>query len=313
MKKITLIVFTFLTFSLGHAQTTLFSDDFESYNDFIISGIGNWLTLDLDGLPTYTGTGTDTNPPTYPNAYAPMAFQIFNPSTTTPTAATNSTSGEETRNFDPHSGSKYAAAWAAVPSTSGGPTANNDWLVSPSITLAASGNTATFWVKALSNTYGSERYNVGVYSGTGIPTGSSDFTIIGSANRTAPYPNWQQISIDLSPYNNQTVRIGIHYISSDVYMFMVDDFSINTTLSVNEFASNVFSYSYDKNSNLLSIESSNMAFDTIQLFNVIGQEVMHKTLSQTSEVINLSSFNDGIYIAKISIEGQTQTIKILKQ
>src|SRR5690606_12199604 len=130
---------------------TLFSDDFESYSNFIIDGIGDWITIDVDGSPTYTG-GTAT--PTWPNANAAMAYQIFNPAAA---GVTNATSGTETRNFDPRSGAKYAAAWAAVP---GANPANDDWLVSPVLSLGASGNSVSFWVKAMSNSYGPENYNV---------------------------------------------------------------------------------------------------------------------------------------------------------
>ena len=142
MKKITLLLFTFLTFSLSYAQTNLFSDDFESYSDFVITGFGGWLTLDLDGLPTYTPVdeGGDA---TYPNAGAPMAFQIFNPGAATPLPITNSTSGGEVRNIDAHSGVKYAAAPAAVPDFAGGTIANDDWLITPAIALAASGKAAS--------------------------------------------------------------------------------------------------------------------------------------------------------------------------
>ena len=145
---------TLLMFSFGNAQTNLFFDDFESYTDFIITGIGNWETLDLDGLATYTGgvPGAD-----YPNANAAMAFQVFNPSTTTPAAATNQSDplAGEVRNFDPFSGAKFIGAWAGVPAAP--VNANDDWLISPAVTLAASGNTVTFQVKALSNTYGDEK------------------------------------------------------------------------------------------------------------------------------------------------------------
>src|SRR5690606_9807787 len=111
--------------------TTLVDEDFESYTDFIIDNIGNWITLDIDGLGTYASVDGAN----YPNAFAPMAYQIYNPATTTPLPSTNSSGGEETRNFDPHSGTKYAAAWAASPAA--GVNANNDWLISPVLSLGA--------------------------------------------------------------------------------------------------------------------------------------------------------------------------------
>ncbi|MFT4780478.1 MAG: hypothetical protein ACJAZK_000802 [Psychroserpens sp.] len=113
-----------------------------------------------------------------------MAFIIFNP------AAAGSTNEDdpaaaEARNFDPFSGVKYAAAWASPP---GALAANDDWLISPPVDLAVSGNSVTFQVKAMSNTYGDENYEVGIYTGTGTPTASSDFNILGGT-RTATYPD----------------------------------------------------------------------------------------------------------------------------
>ncbi|MEO1033063.1 MAG: choice-of-anchor J domain-containing protein [Bacteroidota bacterium] len=307
MKKITLLMMTSLMFSLGNAQTNLFFDDFESYTDFIITGIGNWETLDLDGLATYTG-GVQT--PTYPNANAAMAFQVFNPSTTTPTAATNESDPNlEVRNFDPFSGAKFIGAWAGVPAAP--VIANDDWLISPAVTLAASGNTVSFQVKALSNTYGDENYEVGVYVGSGSPTSSSDFTIIGGT-RTATYPSWELVSVDLSAYDGQEIKIGIHYISSDVYLLMVDDFSVDTSLSVSDFELNRFSHSYNNELKSLSLESSNMPMLNVEIYSILGKNVLSKPLSNTSESIDVSEFQDGVYLAKIFVDGGHKTIKFIK-
>ena len=204
-------------------QVTLLNENFESYNDFIIDNIGSWLTLDLDKLNTYFSI----DKPTYPNVGVPMAFQIYNPATTTPSPSTNS-NGEsgpksEKRNFNPRSGSKYAAAWAAKTGSISS-LKNDDWLISPVLSLGASNSSVSFWVKSLSDSYGLEQYNVGVYVGTGVPTSESDFKQISSASETAPYGSWKEDTYDLSAYNNQNIRIGIHYISKDQYMFMVDDF-----------------------------------------------------------------------------------------
>ena len=72
---------------------------------------------------------------------------IFKPSATTPpvTNATNGVGGEtENRNFDPHTGSKYAACWDGAPSTTGGATTNDDWLVSPVIALGTTNNAVSY-------------------------------------------------------------------------------------------------------------------------------------------------------------------------
>jgi hypothetical protein len=203
----------------------LVNEGFEGYNDFIIDNIGAWLTIDDDGLNTYTG-GTPTGEnPNWSNAGEPMAFQIFNPSNANVSNDIPGLGGE-TRDFDSHVGGKYAASWAGVPAglTSG----NDDWLVSPVLSLGASNNSVSFWIKSMSNSYGEENYNVGIYLGNGKPTSGSDFTLISAASLTAPYGTWSQDTYDLSAYSNQDVRIGIHCISEDRYMFMVDDFVAST-------------------------------------------------------------------------------------
>jgi hypothetical protein len=44
----------------------------------------------------------------------------------------------------------------------------------------------------------------------------------------------------------------------------------------------------------------------------MGQSILTESLSQTTETISLSNYNDGIYLAKVSIQGKTKTVKILK-
>ncbi|MEI7485987.1 MAG: hypothetical protein WCJ72_01040 [Chryseobacterium sp.] len=145
MKKLLLSLSLLITGAATQAQTVLLNEDFESYPNFAIIGFGSWLTLDLDGLTTYTGGGD----PTWDNAGEAMTYQIFNPSVAGVTnQATPTVADPETRNFDPHSGLKYAASWAAVPV--GTTTANNDWLISPAVTLGAGNNLLSLWTKAMS-------------------------------------------------------------------------------------------------------------------------------------------------------------------
>ncbi|OUR92650.1 hypothetical protein A9Q87_06305 [Flavobacteriales bacterium 34_180_T64] len=93
------------------------------------------------------------------------------------------------------------------------------------------------------------------------------------------------------------------------WSFTTDDGS----LSVNDFEQNSFNYFYDKITDVLSLQSDQLAFDNFELYNILGQRVMNTALSQTSETINMSTLKDGIYLAKVTIAGRTQTIKLLKQ
>ncbi|MDX1783526.1 MAG: hypothetical protein R3361_05155, partial [Aequorivita vladivostokensis] len=78
MKKITLLAALFAGFAMN-AQTTIFEDDFESYDDFIIENVGDWTLVDLDLLPTYGFQGI-----TFDNSGYTGAFIVFNSTATNP-------------------------------------------------------------------------------------------------------------------------------------------------------------------------------------------------------------------------------------
>jgi photosystem II stability/assembly factor-like uncharacterized protein len=201
---------TNLEYTVDYNDVTLtweepgFSDDFESYDDFVLE-FSPWTCIDVDGSTTYGMTGT-----TWPNAFDPQAYIIFNPLTTVPPVA----------DMTAHSGDKFAACLASTTPD------NDDWLISPQI-LIESGNMLSFWVKTYVDTYGLERYKVGI-STTG--TNPSDFTIVsGTGYLEAPADDWEEYTYDLSSYVGDDIYIGIECVSSDAFVFMVDDFSVGST------------------------------------------------------------------------------------
>ncbi|MDY0088784.1 MAG: choice-of-anchor J domain-containing protein [Flavobacteriaceae bacterium] len=302
MKKLLLICSFFIVHSFN-AQTTLFEDSFETYNDFIITNIGDWITIDVDGLGTYSGGGGVP----FDNQFDPKAFMVFNP---VAAEVTNENSGTEVRNFDPRTGNKYMGCWAANGS------ANNDWLVSPAITLGTSGNEVKFYVKSMSNSYGLERYRVGIYIGSGTPTGGSDFTIISAgAYLTAPYPNWQEVTYDLDAYVGQTIRVGIHCVSDDAYFFMVDDFSVTTAeMSTDDFfASNLSIYPNPAN-DFFNLSSTTSIIENVKVTDLNGRVVKSIAANGVSDVqVNISDLTTGIYFVTVNTDNGTGSTKLVKK
>jgi hypothetical protein len=305
MKKILLSLSLLFAGAMTQAQTVLLNENFDSYTDFAITGFGSWLTLDLDQLPTYTG-GSDN--PDWDNAGAVMAYQIFNPTTA---LVTNATTGNEVRNFDPHSGQKYAACWDAVPEAP--VLANNDWLISPAVTLGANNNVLSLWVKSLSSTYGLEKYKIGVYVGSGTPTAAANFTIIsGTSPLSAPYGTWEEKTYALDAYSGQTVRIGIQCVSADVYMFMVDDVKITTgTLATSEVGTKAKSFNVFPNPTKGEVNiKTDKKIKTSSVFDITGKSV----LKSESERVNLSSLPAGAYLLQIEFtDGTSSSEKVIKE
>ncbi len=94
------------------------------------------------------------------------------------------------------------------------------------------------------------------------------------------------------------------------YFFCNEDEALSIDEVENE---NSVSYFYNTDTNVLTLSSSTVAFNNIELYSILGKSVLNQKLSQTNETLNLTHLTDGIYIGKMSIEGRTQTIKFLKQ
>lgn len=318
MKKIILSL-SLLMGIAAHSQTVLLDEGFETYTNFAISGFGSWSTLDLDNLNTYTGGGPvigGTASPSWSanwtNAGQKMAFQIFNLSASNATNnATSTAADDEIRNFDPHGGQKCAVSWAGIPA--GGVTANNDWLITPALTLGANSNVLTFWVKALSPNF-VESYKVGVYTGTGNPTSAANFTIVSSpATSTAPFEAWQQVTINLDAYAGQTVKIGFQYMSADKYMFMLDDVKVTTaaTLSTNETAKAKAQTAVYPNPTKGEINiKTDKKIKTTSIVDMSGKIINRNDSGKT----DISSLPKGTYLLKVDFsDGTSTTEKIIKQ
>jgi hypothetical protein len=299
---------------MANAQVTVFEDSFETYNDFLITGIGDWLTIDLDGSTTYVGGGPTGE---WDDMYLPQAFIVFNPSVAG--VENNATGPDELRNFDPRTGNKYMASWAAVMpgDGDGGAGPNNDWLVSPPINLSgATGAALSVWVKSMSSSYGLEKYKIGVYTGTGTPTGTADFTIIsGATSLTAPYPAWGERTQSLSAYEGMTIRIGIQCLSNNAYMFMVDDFKVTAaTLSVKDILASKLSVTPNPAKDIISITNNeNVLINSVKITDLNGRIVKQAVYGNVSNLqINVSDLSSGMYMMNISSDQGVAVKKIIK-
>lgn len=105
------------------------TEDFESYADFAISGIGDWTMYDGDNAPTYyinMNSGGE-----YPNATAAKSFQLIN------CATLGIDIWEQGK---AHSGNKLMAAMASIGYV------NDDRLISPM--LNGTGQWISFWARS---------------------------------------------------------------------------------------------------------------------------------------------------------------------
>ncbi|WP_083478349.1 T9SS-dependent choice-of-anchor J family protein [Lacinutrix himadriensis] len=193
----------------GSFLETVFSDGFETYADFEIGTIGDWTMLDGDGDPTYPSDNFD-----FPNEEYTGTFIVYNASATTPSSVGSG--------WDPHSGDKaYYCFNEAV-----NPFENDDYIFTPLISLNGTGSELKYWSKGLTDNYnGGERYQVGVSTTDTNPT---SFTYLTADPYAQPSLEWEEYTLDLSAYDGQDVYLTFHVVSSDEFVFMLDDVSVTT-------------------------------------------------------------------------------------
>lgn len=94
----------------------------------------------------------------------------------------------------------------------------------------------------------------------------------------------------------------------------IDAFEVVSPLvSIEDNTITGFNYYYSSQTQSLNI-SATETFQSIAIFNVLGQEVVAKNLSSNSETINMSSMSKGIYIAHVTtVNGDTATFKVVKR
>jgi len=125
--------------------------------------------------------------------------------------------------------------------------------------------------------------------------------------------NAAEVTIDASAFDGQTVYLVLrHFDTFDENSVLIDNVVVDGNLSITDNEINGFNYFYSPQSQNLTIKA-NEAFTGINIFNVLGQQVISKNLSSTNEVINLSSLKTGVYIANVTANGQKVTFKLVKR
>jgi len=186
-------------------RSDYFTEDFESYEYFSLI-FPPWLNIDVDGSPTFGHYSYD-----WPTENLPQAFIIFNPSRTDPPWT-----GLQ---IEPHNGEQFAACFA----DNNQDLQNDDWLITPQ--LWGDFSFVDFWAKSYSNQYNLERFEVGVST---TNTSPSSFTIISPTPYVVPpYESWTEYKYFIDNYMGMKIYIGIHCVSHDSWLLMIDDFRVS--------------------------------------------------------------------------------------
>lgn len=189
-----------------NTEAPAFYDDFESYDAFAIN-FGEWTGIDGDMEAAAPLVGS------YPNRGVLQYAQIINP------LAVDPIWWYDYPILRPYSGQQYVG----FTRTSSG-LANNDWLISPTITVGNE-NFLAFMGKAADQF--PEKFMVYITTQVDNPT-TADFVRLDAGNyETADMTGWKEYFYDLKSYAGQQIKFAIRYISEynhgGSFMLMIDD------------------------------------------------------------------------------------------
>tara|TARA_B100000427_G_scaffold270290_1_gene236854 strand:+ start:638 stop:3205 length:2568 start_codon:yes stop_codon:yes gene_type:complete len=275
----------------------VWQDNFECHDAFAIANIGDWIIVDNDGGTTWGANAVDfTN-----EAYVGSGI-IYNQA-----LATNA-SGSPITTWDTYEGNQGLYFFSAV--TASAP--NDDWMISPEFTLdGVTSPQLTFWAKSLTDQYGLERISVYVNDvNTSNPDPATFIELTQSPYVEVPI-DWTQYQFDLSAWEGSSspIRIALHYQSNDAFVLQVDSFKVEGTLGLEEFDDSEIEYYYNRISKDLDINSMEI-LDQIQIFNLLGQEIISNEINSMNYRINLSNLSNSIYIVSIKAENKIKRFKI---
>tara|TARA_Y100000746_G_scaffold189417_1_gene168930 strand:+ start:5 stop:1759 length:1755 start_codon:yes stop_codon:yes gene_type:complete len=267
-------------------------DNFECYDAFIISEIGDWIMYDLDGGTTWGANDVDFENESYVGTGI-----IYNDELAT-------TTGSPVPEWDTYEGDQ--GLYFVASGANGTTIPNDDWLISPEFSLSGiTSPVLTLRAKSVNDTYGLERFQIAV----GNSTDYNDFTVISDGAYIEAPTDWTTYEFDLSEYEGQNIRIAIHYIGNDSFVLQTDAFKVEGTLGFNQNEILNFKYYYNYLNNILNINSDEI-LQNIQIYNILGQKIIDETIDDNSHQVNLSSLSTSIYFIKVETNTGIKTFKL---
>lgn len=186
--------------SITLSWNPVIDESFEQYEPWGAPTIGGWSLVDLDN--GYAGGYGAFD---YPNSGIKSSFVVFDGSF-----------GGINSYFEPHSGTQMAVSFFSRNAP------NNDWMISPQITIE-NGDYIELFARTANDEWGLEEMRVLVSENT---SNTSDFvTLHPSATLEVP-TTWTNYNYDLSAYAGKTVYLAINCVSNDKYALLVDDVTL---------------------------------------------------------------------------------------
>ena len=122
-------------------------------------------------------------------------------------------------------------------------------------------------------------------------------------------PAWTEVTIDL-PNPSSDYYVGFQATSGYGYGVTLDDVCVQAALSTSENELlDMMIYPNPVDGDFVTIQSPVEGLKEIQVYSVTGRKLMETTIN--GNTLDVSSFNTGFYMLKVSINGQSKVSKLV--
>jgi len=146
---------------------------------------------------------------------------------------------------------------------------------------------------------------VDVYTGT-----CGTFTCVGSVDAGGGSGD-ESLTVPSEIGVTYYINVG-HYDGTDDYPEGPYSIAVDATLAAKSFSNASFKAYPNPVQNVLNVSYDN-TIDTVAVYNLLGQQVVAKSVNAKNAQIDLSGLNQGSYIVKLTSNSEVQTMKIIKQ
>lgn len=183
----------------------------------------------------------------------------------------------------------------------------DNWLVTPAITLPATGSYTLSWFAGSAPSYPEEHYAVYVATANTEAAFSATNALY---EETLTSGDWTEHNVSLANYAGQTVYVAFrHYNCSDAYILGIDDVTIAATTGIEnvENAANVAIYPNPVR-NMLTIEGNDVK--NVEIIDMNGRVVL---TNDRAGQLDMSTLAEGVYMVRVmSLSGVTAQ-KVVKK
>ena len=166
------------------------------------------------------------------------------------------------------------------------------------------GNNSTTYTEKLKVSYGTSPINTTMTTLVDHPSITG-----GTTTSTA-----LQGLVEFTPNTSGVYYFGFNaYSAANQFYLFVDDISVVETLGTSDFESNKFTFYPNPVKDVLNIGYAK-TITKVNLFNILGQEVLAKTINADQSQVDMSNLPKGTYLVKVTAEnGAVKTIKVIKE